>query len=301
MRLLTSLPDKKLAQRLSDVLLTQGIKNQFGEESAGGPEIWIIDEDQMERAEALLRDFLGDPNQDRYQAAHAQAQMLRLQNRRAESQSRSKVIDLRTHWHRYNRQIGPVTLTLILISVAVGLLTQLGRNTELLSYLYMTDYQVAGGYLRWRAGFSEILHGQVWRLWTPLFIHSGLLHLLFNMLWLKDLGTMIEKRQGSFFLILQVAVIGLASNFSQYFWSGPNFGGMSGVVYGLLGYIWIRERFDPWCGLSLNPGVVTMMIVWFFLCMTGLIGNVANAAHAGGLVSGMLWGFLAAKLGRRGP
>jgi GlpG protein len=116
------------------------------------------------------------------------------------------------------------------------------------------------------------------------------------MLWLKDLGTMIEVRQGSLFLGLQVLVIGVISNLAQYFWSGPNFVGMSGVVYGLLGYIWIRGRFDPASGLSLNQGVVTMMIFWFFLCLTGVVGNVANATHAAGLISGMAWGYLAAMI-----
>jgi len=65
-----------------------------------------------------------------------------------------------------------------------------------------------------------------------------------------------------------------------------------------LGYAWIRGRFDPSSGLSLNQSVVTMMIIWFFLCMTGLMGNVANWAHGFGLATGMIWGFLAAKFRR---
>lgn len=299
MRLLANLADPKLAQRFSDFLLTSKIPNRLVVEANAPCEIWVIDESQMEQAEALLQEFLQDPEQGRFQAAQAQAQILRLKSQAEASHRASNVVDLRTQWHRYDRQIGPLTLTLIILCVAISLISRLGRDPQILSYLYMTDYDVMGGYLRWRGGFPEILHGQIWRLWTPIFIHSGILHLVFNMLWLKDLGTMIEKRQGSWFLLLQIALVGLASNFAQYFWSGPNFGGMSGVVYGLLGYIWIRERFDPWCGLSLNPGVVTMMIVWFFLCMTGLMGNVANAAHAGGLAAGMLWGFAAAKLARR--
>jgi len=67
---------------------------------------------------------------------------------------------------------------------------------------------------------------------------------------------------------------------------------MSGVVYGLLGYIWMRGKFDPGSGLYLHPTTLTMMIIWFFACFTPIVPHVANAAHAGGLVMGIAWGYL---------
>ena len=73
---------------------------------------------------------------------------------------------------------------------------------------------------------------------------------------------------------------------------GPVFGGMSGVVYGLLGYVWIRGKFDPGSGLYLHSYTVTMMIIWFVACLTGVLGPIANTAHAAGLVMGMAWGYL---------
>ena len=145
----------------------------------------------------------------------------------------------------------------------------------------------------------EISQGQIWRLFTPMFIHFGIIHLLFNMLWLRNLGTMIEKRQNTWILVLLVLVIAAASNLGQYAVSGPRFGGMSGVVYGLLGYIWIRGKFDPFSGLFLHRQTVVMMIVWFFLCLSGVIGNIANTAHGVGLVLGIVWGFISARLSKR--
>ena len=112
------------------------------------------------------------------------------------------------------------------------------------------------------------------------------------MLWLRDLGSMIEGRQSSWRLAILVLVIAACSNLAQFWFGGPVFGGMSGVVYGLLGYIWMRGKFDPGSGLYLHPSTVGMMIIWFFACFTPIVPHVANAAHAAGLVMGIAWGYL---------
>ena len=75
--------------------------------------------------------------------------------------------------------------------------------------------------------------------------------------------------------------------------------GMSGVVYGLLGYAWMKGRFDPGSGLLLHPQTVAMMLIWFFLCLTGLMGNIANTAHAVGLVLGIAWGYASSQMAHR--
>ena len=55
---------------------------------------------------------------------------------------------------------------------------------------------------------------------------------------------------------------------------------MSGVVYGLLGYIWMQGRFNPASKLSLQPQTVTFMIVWFFSACRAWSVRIANTAHA---------------------
>ena len=62
---------------------------------------------------------------------------------------------------------------------------------------------------------------------------------------------------------------------------------MSGVVYGLFGYIWIKGKFDPRSGLGLPQQTVFMMLGWFVACVF-IIPNVANWAHGIGLVAGMV-------------
>jgi GlpG protein len=152
--------------------------------------------------------------------------------------------------------------------------------------------------------FDSLDSGQYWRFITPIFLHFGLVHLVFNSLWLSMLGSRIEHLNGSSHFILLVLVTGAVSNMAQYLWSGSiYFGGMSGVVYALLGYIWIKHKLVPNPVLQLPPGIVGFMLGWLAVCMTGIVDvvlgvGVANAAHLGGLVIGMLLGLIFGVLGK---
>ena len=185
---------------------------------------------------------------------------------------------------QFSWKVGPVTGVLIGISVVVALWSELGNDREVLAHLFMSD--------RPDAPLAGIAHGEIWRLLTPIFIHFGIVHLLFNMLWLKDLGTMIEQRLGSRLLLAQVVIIGVLGNLGQGFFVGPNFGGMSGVVYGLLGFVWMKSRFDPASGFRLHQQTVILMIAWFVICFTGALGPIGNVAHAVGLGTGIIWGLI---------
>ncbi len=284
------------AQSFSDFLLVKGIPNQVEREEDGSCQVWVHDDAHLAAAEKLFAEFQQDPRNQAFYGSSGRAAEIRSRERKLAK--KSPVIDVRTHWHRLDTTLSPVTAVLIGLSIALTLLSYADRSGRWIDYFYISNYQIVGPYLQWQSGLPEVLHGQIWRLVTPIFLHSGLLHILFNMLWLKDLGTILERKLGSLHFLILVLVFAILSNLGQYFFSGPNFGGMSGVVYGLLGYVWIRGRVDPHSGLSLNQSVVTMMIFWFFLCLTGLMGPIANWAHGVGLVAGMVWGFLAAKLTR---
>ena len=146
--------------------------------------------------------------------------------------------------------------------------------------------------------FGGLDDGQYWRLVSPIFLHFGLMHLAFNALWLALLGSRIERLSGSLHLLLFVALSGAVSNWIQYSWEGSAlFGGMSGVVYALLGYIWIKSRFIPHPLLQLPPGVLGFMLVWLLVGMSGILetllgSGIANGAHLGGLLIGMLLGMV---------
>lgn len=180
----------------------------------------------------------------------------------------------------------PLTYTFIGISLFITVITWFGSIESILLPLLISEYYT---------GISEIMNGQIWRLVTPIFIHFHIFHIVFNMLWLWDLGGTVERIQGSRILLMIVLISGILSNVGQHLFTGPLFGGMSGVVYALLGYVWMQGLFNPRFYASLNKAIVVMMLVWFVICWVGIIGNIANIAHTVGLVVGIVWGYVYAK------
>ncbi|MGD0261900.1 MAG: rhomboid family intramembrane serine protease [Verrucomicrobiota bacterium] len=290
MRLIGHLAEQKDARTFADYLYVRKIESHLEFEKADGWGIWINDEDKVEEAARLLTAFRANPAHPKYRAEAKSAAELRAEAEQAKANYLKKLSN-RRHLFRPLRDygFGPLTFVLIVISVAVCLLSRLGNDPRPILGLFITDFTTGTPF---GPSLPEIRHGQVWRLITPIFIHFGPLHILFNMLWLRDLGSMIEGRQSSWMLAILVLAIAACSNLAQFWFGGPVFGGMSGVVYGLLGYIWMRGKFDPGSGLYLHPSTVTMMIIWFFACFTPILPHVANAAHAVGLVMGIAWGYL---------
>ena len=146
--------------------------------------------------------------------------------------------------------------------------------------------------------FGGLAEGELWRLITPIFVHFGLMHFAFNGLWLCLLGARIEHLLGSVHLLLLVLLSALVSNMGQFIWTGSvAFGGMSGVIYALLGYIWIRHLLAPHPLLALPKELIGFMLFWLLFCMTGILDfllrvGIANAAHFSGLIVGMFLGLI---------
>jgi GlpG protein len=305
MRQIGSISSDADAEAFSDYLLTQGVGNMVEESTAGGEwAVWIENDDDLDRARAELEQFHKWPANPRYRKMARTAEKLREQEQKKQVRLRKKFVDVRTSWGQPAQWNVPVTLVLmalcVIVTVASG--TLFGHQPSwLLDYFgFVPSNPVSLG--RWvqahpeadRFGFflgywlDTMRRGQVWRLITPIFIHFGILHLVFNLFWLRDLGAMIETRRGTLQLLAFTLAAGVVGNFAEYFWSGPiHFGGMSGVVYALFGYVWIKGRFEPHLGLGVSQQTVWIMLAWLLLCMTGLLGNIANAAHVSGLILGV--------------
>ena len=291
MRMIGHLADEPAARIFADYLYVQGIENQLDHLKDEGWAIWILDEDKIDSGTSLLAAFRKNPADPIYRTKAKDAAQLRAEEENDKAEYNKK---LRNRRHLFRPltpySFGPLTFVLIVISVTVFILSKYGGERQPIMSLFITDF--SAGQVDW--SLPEVRHGEIWRLFTPMFIHFSVLHILFNMLWLRDLGSMIESRQSSWHLAVLVIAISACSNVAQFYiyHGGPAFGGMSGVVYGLLGYVWIRGKFDPGSGLYLHSHTVMMMIIWFFACLTGILGQIANTAHAVGLIMGMAWGYL---------
>lgn len=202
----------------------------------------------------------------------------------------------------------PLTLTAIVLSIAGTLLVFFDHDASMLRWLSFTGFHLdPAGNPVFESVIATYGRGEYWRLVTPVFLHFGLLHLAFNMLWLWELGRRIESTRGPLTMLALLVLTGAGGNIAQYLYDGTvMFGGMSGVIYGLLGYAWAWTRMGAQPTVALPPGVMAAMLIWLLVCMSGVVeaigfGAIANAAHAGGLALGALLGFGAALLYSRPP
>jgi GlpG protein len=152
--------------------------------------------------------------------------------------------------------------------------------------------------------FEKIREGEIWRLMSPCFLHSDIFHIFFNMIWLLILGREMEPKLGAWRLAIFMIITGVFSNTAQYFMSGPNFIGFSGVICAMLAYIWMRQRIAPWEGYKIQTATMNLM-AFFILALVALqtasfFGEllfrlnfgvpIANTAHIAGAFIGFILG-----------
>ncbi|WOX04440.1 rhomboid family intramembrane serine protease [Microbulbifer pacificus] len=187
----------------------------------------------------------------------------------------------------------PVCLLLIALCFLGWLLQRWGLDSGLIiSPQISGDFSVSDSSL-----VKHIEAGEYWRLWTPAIVHFSLPHALFNSLGVWIVGRSMEARAGSLLFALLVLLVAPCANFLQFIWSPEiKFGGMSGVVYGLVGAVFVIQRWQPsWNDVPRS--VIWLMIIWLVLCAIGVIEKIfsvgiANAAHIGGFAAGLLLGLL---------
>ncbi|WP_368168978.1 rhomboid family intramembrane serine protease GlpG [Aeromonas sp. R4-3] len=264
------LGDARMAQALVDYLATLGISCELTQ-SELGVSVWLADEQRLAQAQLEVKRFLSDPNHPRYMEAS-------WQSGRADARidySKGMTDPVTDFLH----QAGPLTLVVIIACLAIYALDAIG--------LPIFDE------LAFHPTLAQFTDWQAWRYVTPAFIHFSVLHLVFNLLWWWYLGGQIEQRLGSGKLFILLIVGAALPNIAEFFVSGPRFGGLSGVVYALLGYSWMRARLQPACGLTMPPALMGFMLIWLVLGFFDMLGtSTANMAHLVGLLVGLLQGWL---------
>lgn len=210
--------------------------------------------------------------------------------------SRSAGLDLRSI---------PLTLGLIVLSLLASLIIGFGENLQSLRYLTIADLILQGDSIYTSGLASTLVSFEWWRLWTPMFLHFSVPHLVFNLLWIWIVAARIERLQGKWVLLSLVLFSGLASNLAQYNVSGPLFGGMSGVVFAVLAYTWLWDRQRSVLErFNLPPALMVLTVIWLVLGFSGVLegagmGAVANTAHLIGLLAGLAWVPMIALIRRR--
>jgi len=137
-------------------------------------------------------------------------------------------------------------------------------------------------------GFIPLLRGEWWTLLTATYLHASILHILFNMLWLRQLGPFVESLFGPSRFIIIYTVSGVTGALvSALIGRTPFFVGASGAVFGLFGaliYYGIRR------GGTFGTAIFRQMLFWaaigLFLGFTR--SGVDNLGHIGGIVGGVL-------------
>ena len=244
-----------------------------------------------------LQVYLDHPDDPRFHASALVAAEVRRKEQDLNKQFHKNFREVSDLWAAPGVRRRPLTSLLIAASVVVFLLQRSSLYSEWVDeqMLFTTFHLDAGGTIR-DDGLEPVLHGEVWRLVTPILMHVNIPHIFFNMWWLSALGTMIEIRRGTLRLAGLVLIAAVISNLGQYLYDVRIYDqaraaqGMSGVIYALFGYIWMKGLHEPEQGMVMHPNNINIMMLWLVICMTGVVGPIANAAHVTGLVVGVTLG-----------
>ena len=243
--------------------------------------------DHLDRAKSIADGFLANPTDPKYQqAAWDNGKNVRL----APSGNGFSVGNIIADAVK-----APFTSVVFILCVAVYLLSLFGLFAPIAQHLLMQPFSILSQNHEW------------WRLLGPAFIHFSALHIIFNLLWWGMLGAKIERTLGMSMLLIVFLVSATISNAAQALFSDPVqgnlflFGGLSGVVYAVMGFVWWLGWLRPSWGLSLPNSIVGFMLVWLVLGYADILWvNMANAAHTAGLISGcLLAGALSLGSGKR--
>lgn len=247
---------------LSHYLMMRNIPHRISEQ-AGKQVVWVPSEAHAEAVKQAYRDLPSMPDV---------VKGLRPAGTLRQGANLSKALAdlLASPW---------ITL-LVLASIVTTLLMGTGLRSEIIALMRMGS----------PAYVAE--SGEYWRLISPIFLHFSILHVVFNMLMLWVFGHLIERREGTGMTIAITLAIALISNLAQYWVTGSNFGGMSGVVYGVMGYCWLWDRLSAARPYNFPPALMGFMLFWLALGYTDLtdylgLGSMANAAHLLGLIAGL--------------
>jgi len=267
---LVQLKDHNIALLFSNYLHSLGIPTQLKSNQEEGYVIYCP-ENKISQAKVEFDAFILKPYDDKYQqAAWDRGETVTL--------NADDFSLLSSFKESFLAHAGIVTLLVFIVCWLVFLGSELGWAQNIFNILQFYPH----------LSIDALLVDPI-RLIGPAFFHFSWLHIVFNTMWWWQLGGSIEKTLGKATLINILLLSAIVSNLGQYLVSGSNFGGLSGVVYALVGFVWWFGYLAPERGLSLAKPIVGFLLFWLVLGFADLLPvNVANTAHLLGLISGCL-------------
>lgn len=311
MRLVGTLSQSKDADRFSDYLLTLGITIRV-EPRQNQWDVWVREEDKVQLARSEFEEFQQNPQGEKYAQAISHARKLRIESAKRDAAVQKNVVEMRRQWGNpgsgMSFALRKFTLFMIVACFFVGISTNFGSRADndensdrIINNLQISRERgalVQVPYLKRLERLVEVRHGQWWRLFTPCLLHFGLVHLIMNVVFAARYMAMVESNLRTWKTALLVVVLAVVSNLVQFMASGPNFGGLSGVNFGVFGFAWMRSVRSPDSSYSVSPIDAMFTLIFFLVCMTGKAGPIANYAHGAGLGLGILLGMIAPMIRR---
>ncbi|MBL0710164.1 MAG: rhomboid family intramembrane serine protease GlpG [Colwellia sp.] len=281
---LVQIEQKSIAHLFANYLITLGITAQViaKPKSAEQPQIMytiLCQHQHFSQAKNEFEAFIKHPYHNKYQQAA-------WQHGETISIDRNDATLLATFKENFFAHAGIVTLVVFAFCWLIFIVSNLGWAQPVFDYLHFYNYLSINSFIE-----------EPWRLLGPVFFHFSWLHIIFNTMWWWQLGGSIEKTLGKGSLINLLLISAIISNLGQFFVSGANFGGLSGVVYALVGFVWWMGYLAPEKGLSLSKPIVGFLLFWIVLGFADFLPvNMANTAHLLGLLSGCLFAVLKVKI-----
>jgi len=165
-------------------------------------------------------------------------------------------------------------------------------------FMIMTFYGVHSmeGLIAWGANYGPLTtQGEWWRLGSAMFIHIGFIHLFFNMLALWNLGLIVESSMGTLAFTVVYVLSGLAGSIMSVTWHPHAVSaGASGAIFGLFGgMIGLLFRRYLISGVAIGGGVIRSLLMNILLNLgISMLPGIDLAAHAGGLLAGLVLGLI---------
>ena len=147
--------------------------------------------------------------------------------------------------------------------------------------------------IKWGASLNPLIaQGESWRLFTNVFVHIGIIHLLLNMYALAYVGLLLEHRIGTFKFTIAYVCAGIAASLVSVCWhSFTVSAGASGAIFGLYG-VFLALLTGNFIDKAMRKALLTSISIFVgYNLIYGLKEGIDNAAHIGGLLSGLLIGF----------